>query len=442
VEVAGLEALVAIVGRPNVGKSTLFNRICQRSRAIVESIPGVTRDRIYQPAEWCGHRFTLVDTGGILPAAEDGIEAEVTRQAEVAIAEADVVLFVVDTRMGPSPGDREVAQMLRESHKRVIVVANKTEGDRARAAALEFYSLGLGDPLEVSAQHGLGIGDLLDHIVEGLPPAQPEENLEAIRVALVGRPNVGKSSLLNALVGQERSIVHEAPGTTRDAVDTIWESEEGRFVFTDTAGMRRRTRVKEPVERYSIIRSIRAMGRSDVVLLVLDALESVADQERKIAGQAKESGKALVIVVNKWDAVEKDASTALRVEERIRQTLYFVDYAPVVFTSALTGRRVDRLPGLISSVYAEASKEVPTPALNRVLEGATQVFPSRTSRPGRPFRLYYTVQAGVRPPTFLLFCNDPGEVKETYLRYLEGRLRAEFGFAGTPLRFVPKSRKR
>lgn len=407
----------------------------------MESLPGVTRDRLYQGAEWCGKEFTLVDTGGILPEAASGMEAEVTRQAEAAIQEADVVLFVVDTRDGVTPLDREVAQMLRQSGKKVVLAANKAEG-KAREGVPEFYALGLGEPIEVSAEHGLGIGDLLDEVVRGFPEAAPEREEDALRVAIVGRPNVGKSSLLNRLVGDDRSIVHEEPGTTRDTVDVVWETDNGRFVFTDTAGMRKRTRVKEAVERYAVLRSLRAIERAHVVVLVLDAVEGVKDQEKKIAGHTQEAGKALILAVNKWDKVDKDSKTILRMEEEIRRGLHFVDYAPVMFISALTGQRVERLPVLIQSVYGEASRSVPTPVLNRVLEGATRVFPARTRRPGKPFRLYYSVQKAVRPPTFLLFCNDPAAIKDTYLRYLEGRLRSEFGFGGTPIRFALRAKVR
>ncbi|MEW6301512.1 MAG: ribosome biogenesis GTPase Der [Thermodesulfobacteriota bacterium] len=429
--------VVAIVGRPNVGKSALFNRMVGTQHAIVEETPGVTRDRIYADVEWRGRKFVLVDTGGIETAeSRDLIQEMTTAQAKLAIDEADLILFVVDTKSGLIPQDRDIADMLRRSACPVILVASKAEGAR-RTDYVEFYALGLGDPIPISSIHGTGIGDLLDAIIAHLPePAGDDEDLGAeqvVKIAVVGRPNVGKSSLVNAILGEERSIVSPEPGTTRDAIDTPFTWRGRRFVVIDTAGMRRKARVKSPIERYSALRAARAVERCDVVLVVLDASEGLAAQDVRIAGYADEAGRASVIVLNKWDLVEKEEGARARLEKIIDVDLVFLSYAPRVFVSALTGAGVPRLMETVERVADNHARRVATSVLNEVLEEAQMRVEPPHDR-GRQLKIFYGTQVGVRPPAFSLFVNDPGLVHFSYRRYLENRLREAFNFEGTPVR--------
>lgn len=433
--------LVALVGRPNVGKSALFNRIARRRLAIVEDTPGVTRDRLYTEVEWSGRRFGLVDTGGYVAHPEDPLVAQVRWQAEQAVAEADVVVFVVDAQTGLVPADREVAEVLRRSGKPVVVAVNKvdTPGDGAAQAA-EFSALGLTDPLPVSALHGLRVGELLDRVVQLLPAAVPaEQEEEPVRVAVVGRPNVGKSSLVNALVGSPRVVVDERPGTTRDAVDTWLRHRDRPFVLVDTAGLRRRARVKEPLEFYSVRRAQQALDRCHVAILVVDASEGVTDQDQRIAREAADRGKAMVVVANKWDLVK-----GVLAEERAKQlyhALRHVSYAPVLFVSAKTGRNVTRVLDAALRADRAHALRVPTGPLNRAVEAAEAAHPAPADSRGRALKIYYATQVDVRPPTVALFVNDPELATDAYLRHLEARLRERFDFEGTPVRFVLRARR-
>jgi len=438
-----MNPIVAIVGRPNVGKSALFNRLIQQRVAIVESEPGITRDRIYAPCEWSGRRFTLVDTGGIELDAGPGIQELTRRQARLAINEADLVLLVVDGREGLVPADQEVAEELRRAGPRqVIVVVNKIDHPGSDRNVYEFYALGLGDPMAVSAVHGLGIGELLDRVVAGLPKGESEPADESVtRVAVVGRPNVGKSSLVNAVLGEERVIVSDIPGTTRDAIDVAFAREGRRYVFIDTAGMRRKSRIEQPVERYGVIRALRAVDRCDVALVMIDATEGLTEQDKKIAGYVFEAGRAAVIVANKWDLFEdKSDQSVRRFVETVRHGLSFMDYAPILLVSARTGQRLPRVLETVDRVNAEFSKQIPTPELNNLFRDAVAINPPPTDR-GRRLRIYYVTQAGSRPPTFLLYVNDPDLLYYTYRRYLENRLREVHDFTGTPVRLVAKERK-
>lgn len=450
--------LVAIVGRPNVGKSTLFNRLLGRRQAIVADTPGVTRDRVYGTAEWAGRTFLLVDTGGLEPdlaprgegRPEAAIAGAARAQALAAVREADLVVFVVDGRLGLHPDDREIAEILRRSKKPILLAANKLDGRERLGEAGEFYALGLGDPLGISAEHGVNVGDLADAIVRRLPAEAPGEGAapagEAppVRVCVVGRPNVGKSSLVNRLLGEERVIVSDVPGTTREAVDSRWEVDGRVFELVDTAGLRRRARVDSAVEYYGVLRTLRAVERCDVALLVLDAARGIAEQDQRIAGHIEERGRACVILVNKWDAVAGAGGgeeAAERFTRDIRIDLSFISYAPVLFVSARTGLGLSRLPGLIARVAANHAARVPTPDLNRVLKEAQGIHPPPAVR-GRALRIVSGAQTDVRPPTFLLFCNDPDLVHNSYERYLENRLRDAFDLAGTPIRFRYQRRER
>ncbi|MCL6638617.1 MAG: ribosome biogenesis GTPase Der [Firmicutes bacterium] len=432
--------VVAIVGRPNVGKSTLFNRIVGGRVAIVEGQPGVTRDRLYQDAEWCGRSFTLVDTGG-LDFQEDGeIIKGVRRQAELAINESDLVLFVVDARQGLHPDDEEVASTIRRSGKPVILVANKVENFRSPDLVYDFYKLGLGEPIPVSAAEGMNTGDLLDKMVELLPPAGGDEYApDVIKIAVIGRPNVGKSSLVNAILGEERVIVSNVPGTTRDAIDTPFDREGKRYVVIDTAGMRRKNRIDYPTERYSVIRALRAVDRSDVVLVVFDAVEGVTEQDKRITGYAHEAGKALVLVINKWDLVEKDHKTMDKYTKAVREELGFVHYAPLIFISALTGRRVPKVIELVDFVAEQHSFRIATPDLNQLVKEALMQNPPPSDKAKR-LKIYYATQGGIKPPKFILFVNDPDLMHFSYLRYLENQIRRAYGFEGTPVRFALRKR--
>ncbi len=441
--------IVAIVGRPNVGKSTLFNRLIGERRAIVQNEPGTTRDRVYGAAEWVGVEFTVIDTGGLMDEDEVGARPEETEsyiakqtrsQASAAITEADVIVFMVDTTAGPTAGDMEIADMLRRSDKTTILASNKADSVNRRDLVYEFYELGLGEPIAISAYHGNGTGDLLDKIVENLPDAEEEEETEGPNIAIVGRPNVGKSRLLNALLGQERSIVSDLPGTTRDSLDTQIEWEGQPITLIDTAGIRRRGRVEHGIERVSVMRSMRAIDRADVVLLLIDATEDFTAQDLHIAGYVEEQKKGLVVVVNKWDLIEKDSHTMEDYRARAARQLDFMSYAPVVFISAKLGLRVGQVLDAALAVIEERDKRVSTAQLNKVLKDAVAKH-QPPSRPGKWVKFFYATQADTSPPTFLFFCNDPKAIHFSYRRYLENELREAFGFDGTPIRLSFRSRR-
>ena len=412
----------------------------------MEDVPGVTRDRIYIDAEWSGHEFTIIDTGGIdaAAAAGDAIYSAMRQQAEIAVAQADVIVLVVDAKTGVTTADQEVVAILRAADKPVVLAVNKVDSAKDIPGSYEFYNLGLGDPIAISAANGLNIGDLLDAIVERFPESPGGEGEaggeEEIKVAVVGRPNVGKSSLVNALLGQERVIVSDLPGTTRDAVDIHFIRAGTPYVLIDTAGMRRKAKVDAPVERYSVLRALRAVDRSDVALLVIDATEGVTEQDKKIAGYVHEGGKGSIIVVNKWDLVEKDSKTALRFTAAIRNELAFLQYAPILYTSALTRQRVHRITGLVKYVAEQHAMRISTSMFNKVLADAVNSNPPAADR-GRRVRVYYGAQTAVRPPTFAIFTNEPDSLHFSYLRYLENKLREAFGFEGTPVRFVVRGRR-
>ncbi|MFZ5632685.1 MAG: ribosome biogenesis GTPase Der [Bacillota bacterium] len=434
--------IVAIVGRPNVGKSTLFNRIVGERLAIVEEIPGVTRDRLYQDAGWAGRHFTLVDTGGLDFSEQDQITSNIRKQAEIAIKEADVIVFVVDARAGLTAADEEIAGVLRKSEKPVILAANKVERFGGKQDYLEFYSLGLGEPIPVSAAEGLNTGDLLDALVSNFPAAgEAEEDRDLIKIAVTGRPNVGKSSLVNRILGEERVIVSDIPGTTRDAIDTFFERDGRRYILIDTAGIRRKSRIDNSTEKYSVIRALRAVDRSDVVLLVLDAVDGVTEQDKKIAGYSHDQGKAMVITVNKWDLAKKDDRTADRYTRRIREELGFIRYAPVVFVSALTGQRVPRILQVVDSVAENHSLRLSTPGLNSLIRDSVMQTPPPSFKT-RSLKIYYVSQAGVKPPKFVFFVNDPELVHFSYTRYLENQIRSAYGLEGTPVRFLFRKRNK
>ncbi len=437
--------IVALVGRPNVGKSSLFNRLIGERRAIVEDVPGTTRDRVYGTAEWGGVEFTVVDTAGLLDEGETNTQstAEIIKhtreQVASAIAEADVILFLVDVKTGMTGGDYEVADLLRRTDKPTILVVNKADSTARREDSVEFFNLGLGEPYTISAYHGSGTGDLLDRIVESLPEAEEEEETDGPRIAIAGRPNVGKSRLLNALLGQERAIVSDVPGTTRDSLDTQIEWEGEPITLIDTAGIRRRGRVEVGIERFSVLRSMRSIDRSDVVLLVIDANDGFTAQDLHIAGYIEEQKKGCVIVVNKWDLIEKDAFTMDTYRKQAREELDFMPYAPIVFISAKLGLRVHQVVTAALEVVSERVRRVPTAKLNQVLKDAVQKHPP-PSRPGKWMKFYYVTQADVSPPTFVFFCNEPGGIHFSYRRYLENEFREAFGFEGTPMRLSFRAR--
>jgi GTP-binding protein len=449
--------IVALVGRPNVGKSTLFNRLCGGMSAIVDDTPGTTRDRLFGEGEWTGVVFDVVDTGGIDPSSSSrktplsigsaDFIAEIRSQALIAISEADIVLFLVDAISGVTPADIEVAQILRQSQKvidgvpypPILLVVNKADSARQRNTVMEFYELGMGEPHAISAVHGTGTGDLLDVLVAAFPEQQPEVEDDSVKIAIVGKPNVGKSSLLNRLTGEERAIVSPIAGTTRDAVDTKIEYEGIPVTLIDTAGIRRRGKVEPGVEKFSVVRSMRAIERCDVAILMIDAVEGISAQDAHIAGYVKDEWKSCMVVVNKWDAVEKDTYTMQTFTEKIRNELNFVDYVPILFISAKNGQRVDQVMPMALLVQEERLAHVKTGPLNRILQKAQDIH-SPTSKTGTSIKLYYGTQVRTDPPTFMIYCNNPKLAHFTYMRFLENQIRAEYPFTGTPIRIVLKPR--
>ena len=437
-----MRPIAAIVGRPNVGKSTLFNRLAGERISIIEDTPGVTRDRIYADAEWLKYNFTLIDTGGLDPESEDVITKQMYRQAEIAIETADVIIFMTDVKAGVLEDDIVVANRLRKTKKPVLLVVNKVDGVGAeRPEVYEFYTLGLGEPIPISANQGLGLGDMLDEVVKFFPGPQAEaEEEDVVKVAIVGKPNVGKSSLINKILKEDRLIVSNIPGTTRDAVDTPYEHDGQKFVFIDTAGIRRKSKIKENIERYSIIRAVAAVERCDVCVLIISAEEGITDQDTKIAGIAHERGKGAVIVVNKWDAVEKDGKTMNKFIKEIDGELKYMPYAPKLFISALTGQRVDKVFDIIKAVYENAALRISTGLLNDVLIEAFAMTPPPIDK-GKQLKIYFATQVSVKPPTFVLFVNDVALMHFSYKRFIENQLRQNFGFKGTPIHFLVRNRK-
>ncbi len=429
--------LVAIVGRPNVGKSMLFNRLVGQRLSIVEDTPGVTRDRLYAECEWCGRKFDMVDTGGIEPSTDSEILLFMREQAQIAIDAATVIIFVTDLRTGVTAADQDVANMLLRSRKPVVLAVNKADstGD-TDLGVYEFYSLGLGDPIPTSAVHGHGTGDLLDECLKYFPPAEEDEEEEdLIKVAIIGKPNVGKSSLVNHILGEKRVIVSDLAGTTRDAVDTVYENELGRYMFIDTAGIRRKSKVDERVEKFSVMRAQLAIERADVCLIMIDARDGVTDQDTKIAGLAHEAGKASIIIVNKWDLVEKETGTMEKMRKDIMRDLSFMSYAPILFISALTGQRTNRIFELINYVNDQSNMRISTGMLNNVLADAQARVQPPTDK-GRRLKIYYMTQTGIKPPNFVIFCNSRELFHFSYQRYLENQIRSVFGLEGTPVRIV------
>ena len=434
--------IIAIVGRPNVGKSTLFNQIGKKQLSIVDDMPGVTRDRIYMDAVWLNYEFTMIDTGGIEMESEDTILNSMRNQAKIAIAEADVIVFVVDGRTGLTAADEEVAKLLRSAKKPVIVAVNKIDSVQLDMNVFEFYNLGLGDPIGISASNVLNLGDLLDKVVESFPKDEEEKREEdEIRIAVIGRPNVGKSSLVNAMLGEERVIVSDIPGTTRDAIDTHFVKDDIKFTLIDTAGMRRKNKIDEPVERYSVIRSLRAIDRADVVLMLIEAPVGVTEQDKKIAGYAHESGKGCVIVVNKWDIFpDKHDRSTNRFTDDLREQLGFLQYAPVLYASALTGQRVNRVTELVKFVAEQQSMRIQTSVLNELIRDAVSVNPPPTKK-GKQLKILFMTQADIHPPKFIIFVNEPDLFHFSYMRFIENQLRERYGFEGTPLKFIIRKRK-
>ena len=433
--------IVAIVGRPNVGKSTLFNKLAGHRIAIVDDTPGVTRDRIYADADWLHHEFKLIDTGGIEPKSDDIILAQMKRQAQIAIDTADVIIFVVDGKQGLTDSDNEVATMLRISQKPIVLAVNKVDNLKDEANAYEFYNLGIGNPFAISAGQGLGLGDLLDEVVSHFKDYEKEEDDDFIRVAFVGRPNVGKSSLINKLLGEERSIVTDIAGTTRDAVDSFLETKEGKFILVDTAGLRRKSKVKEEIERYSVVRTLTAIERADVVVLMIDAEEGIADQDEKIIGYAHDMKKAIMVIVNKWDLIEKDDKTMDKYMNDYKMSLKFMQYAPFLFISALTGQRTHKVLQMIRMCYDNYNKKIATGVLNDVIGKALlQKEPPMIGT--KRLKVFYGTQTGVKPPTFVFFINDESALHFSYSRYIENQLRDAFDFTGTGLKIEYREKKK
>lgn len=429
--------IVAVVGRPNVGKSTLFNRLAGERISIVQDTPGVTRDRIYAEVEWLNHPFTLIDTGGMEPGAEDVILKQILTQAEIAIETADVILFVCDIKQGVTDDDMQVANILRKTKKPIVLAVNKVDDMRKENLDIyEFYSLALGDPIAISAGQALGLGDMLDQIVAYFPEgSESTEEKDAIKVAIIGKPNVGKSSLINKILGEDRLIVSDIPGTTRDAIDSPIEIDGQKYIFIDTAGMRRKSKIKEEIERFSIIRAVAAVERCDVAILVIDANEGITDQDTKIAGIAHERGRAAIIAVNKWDSIEKNDKTMNQYLKDIGNELAYMPYAPKVFISAHSGQRINRMLEMIKTVNENHALRISTGVLNDVLIEATAMQQPPADK-GRQLKLYYMTQVSVKPPTFVIFVNDRELFHFSYRRYIENQMRDAFGFAGTPIHFI------
>lgn len=431
--------VVAIVGRPNVGKSTIFNRIVGERISIVEDIPGVTRDRIYSSGEWLNQSFNIIDTGGI-EIGDEPFLAQIRHQAEIAIDEADVIIFMTNGREGVTSADEEVAKILYRSKKPVVLAVNKVDNPEMRQDIYDFYALGFGEPFPISGSHGLGIGDLLDEVVSHFPKDKEEEyEDDVIKFCLIGRPNVGKSSLVNAILGEERVIVSNIAGTTRDAIDTHYTVDGQDYVIIDTAGMRKKGKVYESTEKYSVLRALKAIERSDVVLVVLNAEEGIIEQDKKIAGYAHEAGRAVVIVVNKWDAIEKDEKTMKEFEQNIRDHFLFLDYAPIVFLSAKTKKRIQTLLPVIKTASENHALRVPTNVLNDVIMDAIAMNPTPTDK-GKRLKIYYVTQVSVKPPTFVVFVNEPELLHFSYERFLENRIRDAFTFEGTPIKILARKR--
>jgi len=433
--------IVAIIGKPNVGKSTFFNYIVGNRISIVEDTPGVTRDRVYAESNWRGREFTLIDTGGIEPESEDIILSQMREQANIAIQMADVIIFLTDIKQGVTAADEEIALMLKKSKKPIVLVCNKADDiGKTKDDIYEFYKLGLGDPFPLSATNALGIGDVLDAIYEHFPEKDEEENDdEIIKVAVIGKPNVGKSSLVNKILGENRTIVSNIAGTTRDAIDSYFENENGKYVFIDTAGIRRKNKVKENIEKYSIMRTMLAIERADVCLMLIDATEGVTDQDARIAGEAHESGKGVIIVVNKWDEYDKETGTLEKYKKEIYEKLSYLSYAPIVFISAKTGQRVNKIFDMINNVAEQNSKRISTSILNQVINEAIAIVQPPTDK-GKRLKIFYGTQVSTKPPTFVMFVNNKSLFHFSYERYLVNQLRKEFGFEGTPVRVIAREK--
>ena len=433
--------IVAMVGRPNVGKSTLFNKLAGKRISIVQDTPGVTRDRVYAESEWLNRKFTMIDTGGIEPESSDIIVKQMRRQAQIAIEMADVIVFVVDGKEGLTAADQEVAQMLRKSKKPVVLVVNKIDRLALEENSYEFYNLGIGDPITISASQGLGLGDMLDEVVKYFnDPSEDEEDDEYIRIAMIGKPNVGKSSLINRLLGEERVIVSNVPGTTRDSIDSYLETEDGKFILVDTAGLRRKSKVKEEIERYSVIRTYAAIEKADVAILVIDAEQGITEQDEKIIGYAHEMNKAIMVVVNKWDLIEKDDKTLSNYQKDLQQKLKFMPYAKYLFISALTGQRVHKILSTAKYCYDNYSKRVSTGLLNDVISKAVLMKEPPVVALKR-LKIYFATQVATKPPKFVFFVNDPNLLHFSYGRYLENQLRESFDFDGTGIEIEYRARK-
>ena len=434
--------IVAIVGRPNVGKSTLFNKIAGKRISIVEDEPGVTRDRIYTEVEWLNHYFTLIDTGGIEPASLETIQSQMKVQAEVAIHTADVIVFIADGKEGLTSTDRDVAAMLRKAKKPVLLAVNKVDTSKQSDFHYDFYELGMGEPIEISSSLGLGIGDLLDEIVKHFPDERDnKDDDESIKVAIIGKPNVGKSSIINKILGENRVIVSEIAGTTRDAIDTPFVDGDDKYIFIDTAGIRRKSKILDSVEKYSVLRSITAVERADVCLLVIDATEGVTEQDKRIAGFSHENGKAMIIVVNKWDLIEKDNHTMNQFTKEIRNELAYLEYAPLLFVSAVSGQRMNKMLEQIKYVASQHALRIPTGSLNDII-GEAILLNQAPSDKGKRLKIYYANQASVKPPTFVLFVNIAELMHFSYQRYIENRIRESYGFEGTPIRFILREKSK
>lgn len=433
--------IVAIIGKPNVGKSTFFNYLVGHRISIVQDTPGVTRDRIYAETNWRGRNFTLVDTGGIEPDSEDIILSQMREQANLAIAMANVIIFLTDVKQGVTAADREIALMLKKSRKPIVLVCNKADNfEQGTQESYEFYNLGIGDPYPISATNALGIGDVLDAVYEKFPEkTENEDEKDKIKVAVIGKPNVGKSSLINKILGQNRTIVSDIAGTTRDAIDTEFENENGKYVLIDTAGIRRKSKIKESIEKFSIMRTLLAIERADVCLMMIDATQGVTDQDTKIAGEAHEAGKGVIIVVNKWDAVEKETGTLEQYKKEVYDKLKYLSYAPIIFISAKTGQRVHKLFEMINNVNAQNSLRVSTSILNQVINEAIAIVQPPTDK-GKRLKIYYGSQVSTKPPTFVIFVNNKELFHFSYERYLVNQIRKEFGLEGTPVRVIVREK--